>query len=82
MDLSLTYLFSKERFCCCCCCHHCCCCCCCFGVPAAGLDFIWQVYLRNPDDRVAGLMEKQLIYLYRCHTYLVSAAPLKKALIR
>jgi hypothetical protein len=49
---------------------------------AAGLDFIWQVYLRNPDERIAGTMRNQLLWLYHCHSLQVKSASYKRALIQ
>jgi len=48
-----------------------------------GLDFIWQMYLRNPDERVANLTKLQLLNLYHCHSlHAPVAAPIRKALVQ
>jgi hypothetical protein len=47
----------------------------------AGLDFIWQVYLRNPDERIAGIMRNQLLWLYHCSSLQCKSAIYKRALI-
>ncbi|KAF6260179.1 hypothetical protein COO60DRAFT_1700419 [Scenedesmus sp. NREL 46B-D3] len=46
-----------------------------------GLDFIWQVYLRNPDERIAGTLRNQLLWLYHCSSLQVKCASFKRALI-
>ncbi|WIA22029.1 hypothetical protein OEZ85_004379 [Tetradesmus obliquus] len=46
-----------------------------------GLDFIWRVYLSNPDDRIAGTMRNQLLWLYHCSSLQVKSASYKRALI-
>eukprot|EP00775_Hariotina_reticulata_P001572 gene1572-1911_t len=49
----------------------------------AGLDFLWQMYLRNPDERVASLTKLQLLNLYHCHSlHAPMAAPIRKALVQ
>jgi hypothetical protein len=48
----------------------------------AGLDFIWEVYLRNPDARIAGIMRNQLLWLYHCSSLQCKSAIYKRALIQ
>lgn len=48
----------------------------------AGLDFIWSMYLHNPDRRIAQLTKEQLLQLYHAHMDAQESAPYRKALVQ
>lgn len=49
---------------------------------AIGLDFVWSMYLHNPDRKIARHTKDQLLQLYHGYLAAQDSAPYHKALVK